>query len=286
MDAQQVYNENLGTIRRIAAFEARRNQLHPEEAEDFVQEVCKRLLEDDYAIIRKFEGRSQFSTYLTTVIGHLFHEVRVKLWGKWRPSAEAKRIGDKAITLERMITRDGYTFSEAVKVLTTPAGSQYTIAELEVIYTRLPPRNPRPVIISDDVVPDALAVNSEADGRVEMGERERAARQTAIAIDEALAAMDGEDRLLLQLRFWDGRKVPDIAQLLHSDQKKLYKRLDRLFLLLRRALETAGVTRSDIDTLLVSGDQEITLDLVSATEIPPSGPSNKRGGGGSRGGEE
>ena len=286
MDAQQVYNENLGTIRRIAAFEARRNQLHPEEAEDFVQEVCKRLLEDDYAIIRKFEGRSQFSTYLTTVIGHLFHEVRVKLWGKWRPSAEAKRIGDKAITLERMITRDGYTFSEAVNVLTTPAGSQYTIAELEVIYTRLPPRNPRPIIISDDVVPDALAVNSEADGRVEMGERERAARQTAIAIDEALAAMDDEDRLLLQLRFWDGRKVPDIAQLLHSDQKKLYKRLDRLFLLLRRALETAGVTRSDIDTLLVSGDQEITLDLVSATEIPPSGPSNKRGGGGSRGGEE
>lgn len=286
MDAQQVYNENLGTIRRIAAFEARRNQLHPEEAEDFVQEVCKRLLEDDYAIIRKFEGRSQFSTYLTTVIGHLFHEVRVKLWGKWRPSAEAKRIGDKAITLERMITRDGYTFSEAVNVLTTPAGSQYTIAELESIYTRLPPRNPRPVIISDDVVPDALAVNSEADARVEMGERERAARQTAIAIDEALAAMDDEDRLLLQLRFWDGRKVPDIAQLLHNDQKKLYKRLDRLFLLLRRALETAGVTRSDIDTLLVSGDQEITLDLVSATEIPPSGPSNKRGGGGSRGGEE
>lgn len=275
MDAQKFYLDQLGTIERIAAFTARKNHLHPDEVEDFVQEVCTRLLENDYAILRKFKGESKPSTYLTVVIIHLFSEVRVKRWGKWRPSAEAKRIGDKAIILERMITRDGFTFSEAVRVLTTRAGAQSTVGELELIYARLPARNPRTIIVSDDLLPDAIAVDGEADGRVEMGERERAARQTAIVIDRALEAMDAEDRVILQMRFWHGRKVPDIARALQIDQKKLYKRLDRLFLQLRRALESAGVTKSDIARLLVSGDQEITLDLVSAAEIPPAGPSNE-----------
>src|SRR6185503_1033291 len=104
--------------------------------------VCFKIFEDDYGIIRKFEGRSSFSTYLTTVILRLFHQWRVEQWGKWRPSAEAKRLGDKAITLERLITRDGFTFDEAVKVLTVRDGGLSPVAELEALYVRLPLRTP------------------------------------------------------------------------------------------------------------------------------------------------
>jgi len=277
MTAEQTYLEQLQTIKRIAASVARRNHLNPDEAGEFTQEVCVRLLDDEYGIIRKFESRSSFSTYLTTVIMRLYQQWRTEQWGKWRPSAEARRLGDKAITLERLLTRDGYTFAEAVNVLTTPSSSNYTLAELEAIYIRLPLRNPRTMFVSDDAVPDMIAVDADAEDRVEMHDRERAARKIATAVDRLLESMDAEDQLILQLRFWKALKVPEIARWLHMEQKKIYKRLDRLFLMMRRALEEAGVEKSDIATLLCSGDQEIRFAFPFG-ENGPFGPSNDRGG--------
>ncbi|HYH07919.1 MAG TPA: sigma-70 family RNA polymerase sigma factor [Thermoanaerobaculia bacterium] len=284
MDPKKVYDEHLPTIRRIAASVARRGHLNPQESEDFVQEVCVRIYEDDCGIIRKFKGESSFSTYLTTVITRLLHQRRVEEWGKWRPSAEAKRIGDKAILLERLLFRDGYSFHEAVYILTTPAGSQFTIPELEAIYIRLPHRNPRPMEISSDVLPDAVAVESDAHDRVERGDREQAMRRAARTIDDILKTLPSQDRLMLLLRFWYVRKVPEIARVLHMDQKKIYKRLDQLYVELRRGLERAGVSQSDVAGLLVHGDQELRLELVTTAEIASMRLSNESGEG-ARGGQ-
>ncbi len=284
---ETTYLQNLETIERIAAFVARRGHLNVDETGEFVQIVRVRLFEDDYAIIRKFEGRSLFSTYLTTVILHIFHQWRVEMWGKWRPSAEAKRLGDKAITLERLMTRDGFTFEEAVKILTTRAGNAVTVAELEALYIRLPLRTPRPMLVSDDATPEVAALDADADDRVESRDRERSARCCAAALDATLAELDAEDRLILQLRFWDSLKVPEIARITGIDQKKIYKRLDKLFATLRRALESAGVSRADVDKLLGRGDQEIRLDLLPSAGKSAAGPSHptgkKRGSGGEGG---
>lgn len=257
MTAEDEYLQNLRTIERIARCAARKNRLNADDAAEFTQEVLVHLLEDDYAVLRKFEGRSSLSTYLHTVISRFYSQWRVKQWGKWRPSAEAKRLGRKAIELERLLTRDGYTFEEAVRELTTPAGSDYTIAELEAIYLRLPPRVPRPIPVSEELLPESAAADGEADELVEARDRERVARRTVVALGTLFQECGAEDRLILQLRFWDERKVPDIARTLNMDQKKIYKRLDKLFLTLRRGLEKAGVSKSDVADLLCEGDQEI-----------------------------
>lgn len=285
MNPENTYLTHLASIERIAAFVARRGHLNADESVEFVQVVRVRLFEDDYAIIRKFEGRSSFTTYLTTVILRLLRQCRDEQWGKWRPSAEAKRLGDTAITLERLLTRDGFTLSEAVSVLTTRAGAGVTVAELEALYNRLPVRNPRPVLVSDDGLPDAVAAAEDADHRLESGDRERTARLTAQTVDDVLGKLDTEDRVILQMRFWHGRKVPDIARMLHLDQKKIYKRLDKLFATLRRALEAAGVGRADVDKLLGRGDQDIRFDLRTAEENPAFRPSHPTGEEEVRGGE-
>ncbi len=282
MNPETIYLQNLESIERIAAFVARRGHLNPDETGEFVQIVRVSLFENDYSIIRKFEGRSSFSTYLTTVILRLFHQVRVEQWGKWRPSAEAKRLGDKAITLDRMLTRDGFTFDEAVKILTTRAGDAYTVAELEALYVRLPLRNPRPRSVSENDGSEVAAPDANAGDLVELRERECMARRCAEALVPALAQLDPEDRLILQLRFCHARKVPDIARIVSIDQKKLYKKLDKLFVVLRRMLEEAGISRADVDNLLSHGDQEIRLNL--SEETPPDGPSNPPEGE-SRGGD-
>lgn len=285
MSPEDIYLQNLRLIERIAASAARRSHAGPDESAEFIQEACVRLLDDDYAIIRKFEGRSSFSTYLTTVIHNLYKQWRVAQWGKWRPSAEAKRLGEKAITLERLITRDGLTFDEAVLTLTTPADSCYTVSELEALYVRLPLRQPRPVLVSDDELPETPALDMEADDRLESRDRERSARTAARALDDVLQTFGAEDRLILQMRFWHGRTAPEIARALHLDQKKVYKRVEKLCAVLRRGLERAGVTKEDVALLLLRGDQEIHLGLFSQGGIAPIRHSHERSGEDVRGGE-
>jgi RNA polymerase sigma factor (sigma-70 family) len=253
MDAEELFVEHVGTIDRIAAFVCRRCGLHEDDAAEFAADAKLRLLENDYAIIRKFEGRAAFSTYLTTVITRLFYQRRVEEWGKWRPSAEAKRLGARAITLEQYVTRDGYSFEEAVQILTSRAGGGYSRAELEAIWVRLPARMPRPVLVSEEASVEASAAGT-TDAPLLSRERQKTARAAAATIDRVVDGLPAEDQLILRMRFWDGRKVPEIAERLHIEQKRIYKRLDRLMLLLKRALQDSGISHDDVMDILYSGD--------------------------------
>lgn len=267
MGPEERFVQNLDLIDRIVAFVCRRHHLDAGEADEFSSHVRLKLLEDDYGVIRKFEGRSSLSTYLTTVIQRLYFQYRVHLWGKWRPSAEAKRLGEKAITLERMLTRDDYTLGETIAILTTGSEPHYTRAEIEALYLRLPSRQPRPMLVADNAMPEPAA-ESAADDGVMQQQRECTARVVAAAMDDAMHSMEAEDQLILKMRFWHSAKVPDIAQALHLDQKKLYKRIDRLIADLRGAVERAGVSRDDVGDLLTHADHNLTLDAEKHTARP------------------
>lgn len=275
LDPETTYLQHLASMERIAAFIARRSHLTADETMEFVQIVRVNLLENDYRIVRKFEGRSSFSTYLTTVIGRLFHQWRVERWGKWRPSAQAIRMGEKAITLERLLSRDGFSFSEAVTLLTRH--SQYvSVGELEAIYIRLPLRKPRPVFFSDENVLAELPGEGSAEERVCAGEREIVLRTAAAVLDRAFGGLSPEDRLILQLRFSNGRKVPEIARIMGLEPKKVYKHFDRLFTALRQALEDAGIDQAAVAELM----DWPALDLSSEprperTSTPPSASGRK-----------
>lgn len=250
LKAETTYLQHLASIERIAAFTAHRGHLTADETMEFIQVVRVRLFENNYTIIRKFEGRSSFSTYLTTVIRRLFSQWRVEQWGKWRPSAKAKALGEKAIALERLLDHDGFSFAEAVTALSQRHPQSNSVEELEAIYVRLPLRKPRPVLLSNENVLAELASESSAEERVRDGEREIAMRSALACLDRAIGDFSPEDRLILQLRFWDQRKVPDIARIMSLEPKKVYKRLERSFKVLRQALEDAGIDRAAIGELL------------------------------------
>jgi RNA polymerase sigma factor (sigma-70 family) len=277
-DAREAFLKNRATIQGIVEFVCRKNRVNATAAEDFASEVNLALITDDYDIIRKFEGRSSFSTYLTTVIQRLFYQHRVKEWGKWRPSAEAKRLGQKAITIEKLLTRDGYSFGEACQFLTTGNGPEYTKLELEAIYMRLPPRQPRPLLVSEDASADAVPDSARADDALLGREREHVARKVAALVDREMARLGADDQLLLRMRFWEGRKAPEIASALHIDQKKVYKRLDKLFLGFKKELERAGIPRAEIDELLATDHHE----MAGNTDPGPSDPPDGIGGGAGR----
>ena len=99
---EALFESELELIERVISFVSARHHLPGVEADDFGSHVKLKLIEDDYGILRKFEGRSSLRTFLTTVITRLFLDYRIAAWGKWRPSAEAKRAGEVAILLERL----------------------------------------------------------------------------------------------------------------------------------------------------------------------------------------
>ena len=258
IDAEELFLTNLTLIDRAIGYVCHRNRIDRDEGEEFGSYVKFKLIETNYAIIRKFEGRSSFSTYMTTVIQRMFFQYRVQMWGKWRPSAEAKRLGDKGITVERLLTREGFTYGEMVAILTSGSEPAFTVAEIERIYIRLPVRQPRPVLVSG-IENTENGPFVEAEDALFRGERGEAARHTVEAVDAAMALMDPEDQMILRMRFWAGRKVPDIGRALGLDGKKLYKRIDKLLSQLRLALEGEDIASADVCELLNHSDHELSF---------------------------
>jgi RNA polymerase sigma factor for flagellar operon FliA len=270
MDVEELFLRHLGTIETIVSYIGRSNHLDCLETEEFGAQVKFELIDGNYAIIRKFEGRSTFATYLTTVIQRMFYQHRVKLWGKWRPSAEARRLGDKAIALERLLSRDAMSLHEAVEMMTTGCYAQSTVAELEAIYARLPPRQPRPVLVSGDVVPETADLDCDTETRAMEQERAQSARAVAAVLDRCFAEAEAEDQIILRMRFWSSRRVPDIARVMQLDQRKVYKRIERLLLKMRNALQAGGVSRTDVDEILARSDQEIRMESGENLTSRPS----------------
>ena len=75
---EAVFLENLSLTDRIAAALARRNGFVGEDAADFASWVKLRMVEDEYAVFRKFRGDSAIGTYLTVVISMLARDYRVR----------------------------------------------------------------------------------------------------------------------------------------------------------------------------------------------------------------
>lgn len=224
----------------------------PDQADEFRSWVRVRLLDDDRAVLRKFSGRSSLRTYLVTVIERLFLDWRNHEWGKWRPSSEARRLGEVAMELERQVLRDGLPFDVAAQSLVA-RGQVLHVAECDRIWARLPrhPRRQRADEAALETVPAARAADL-----VEQGEHRAKARRVLDALADAMAALPAADLQALRLRYWSGVKVARIAELAGEDAKATYRRLDRLRARLRERLVAAGVEGTDLDGLFDAWDPE------------------------------
>lgn len=210
------------------------------EAEDFASSARLALIEDDHSRIRAFSGRSSLQTYLIVIITRLFQDWRNSQWGKWRPSAEAKRLGPLAVKLETLTVRDKLSFEEAVETLKTNHGVTEDRAALESLYSRFPVRTGRS-FTTDEVLETVGAPNSGADAPLDRAAASAGANAAAAALAACLTDLPGQDRIIIKMRFDDGFSVAEIAKALQLEQKPLYRRIERLLFDLRRRLESSGV---------------------------------------------
>lgn len=245
---EALFLEQLDFIERTVASIGRRNALKPWDIEDFGGQVKLRLISDDYAILRKFEGKSRLTTFLTTVIQNLFRDFRIQRWGKWRPSAAAKRLGDLGIQLEALLYRDGFGCAEAFEILRGRLDVSVSDSELESMTAELRARTTRR--LESDAALVRLQASERGDQAVIDRERASAMERAEGSLRRVLASLDSEDLLILKMRFADSVTIRAIASTLGVRQRQMYTRVQRLLTGLRHRIEEEGVRCEEVLDLL------------------------------------
>jgi len=249
-ELEALFLEHLPWIDRVCSLLCRRHGLAGADCEDYTSWARMKLVEDDYAALRKFRGESSLNTYLTVVVSMLFREYRVSKWGRWRPSAAARREGPVAVRLETLVRRDGYGLDQAAEVLRSSGDTDASRGELARILARLPARDPmRPSEVGADELEHTPAAAS-ADDLAERHDSEAQRKHLRDALARALERLAPEDRLILRMRFWEDLSVADVARGLDLPQKPLYRRIERILNELRGHLQAAGITPDEVRSLL------------------------------------
>jgi RNA polymerase sigma factor for flagellar operon FliA len=252
---EATFLEHVPLVERAARSVARRRGLGGDDASDFSSWIKLKLVEDNYAVLRKFRGESSIGTYLTVVVAMLARDYFDKEWGRWRPSAAASRRGALAVRLETLIYRDGYRFDHAGEVLRTAAETTLSDRELRKLFAELPVREPlRPTYVGPEPLAQLTAASSY-DPTVDVHGLEAERTLAHQALTAAVGELTVEERTIVRMRFWEGLSVAEIARGLMLDQKALYRRLERLLGILRERLLASGINRHDVASVFFAEEE-------------------------------
>lgn len=269
MDYERLFLDHLGLVEQVVGFVASRQRLTADEAEELSSSIRMKLLENDYDVLRRFEGRSSFKTYLTAVVSRVALDARIARWGKWRPSAQARRFGAVGVLLDQLLTRDGFSTDEAVEELRA-RGVTLPNDQLRSMAAQLPGRIKKRLVGEDALSSLPASPDTHLDGATGCSETEMEALESALA--GCLDELPDEDRLILKWRFQQELTVARIAQLLQVEQKSLYRRIEQLLRRLRSDLEARGVEKDVVARFV--GDPATDLgpliDGERARKSPPS----------------
>jgi RNA polymerase sigma factor (sigma-70 family) len=255
-DASELYLSHRALIDQTINAVSRRNRVSYADTEDFRSIAHMHVIDDDYAVLRAYQGRADIAAFLHAVIRRLFQDWRNANWGRWRPSASVRRDGAVAIQLETLLVRDRRPLHEAIETLRTNCGVTMSPAELEALAATFPARAMRRFVTEDELgaTPnDSASEYASASAGVDRAESASAAEKISTALAAALDGLPPQDQLILRMRFENNAPVSTISRVLGLDQQPLYRRLDRLRARLRATLEQAGVGADEARDALQRG---------------------------------
>jgi RNA polymerase sigma factor (sigma-70 family) len=242
--------EHFVLVRKRLDRLGRNSGLPEHEADEFQSWALFKLVDNEYRILASWEEISSFSTYLTVVLVNLLRDYRIHVWGKWRPSAAARRQGPEAVLLERLRFRDRLPLEEAIDQVRALPDSSLSREELERIAYSLPERSGRIMVGEEELL--RIAVDGSVEKRIKEFEEAPLVARLHEKLLALLRALPAKDRLVLKLHFQDGFTIAAISLLLRIPQKQLYPRRDNCLKKLREALLEDGLGSEEVRELLDS----------------------------------
>ena len=234
--AEDLLLENLPLVERLI-----RSSTHPSWSRDQRQEFRSlsllHLVDNDFAVLRKFKRQASLSTFLTTVLRNLARDYQNHCWGKWRPCAAAKRLGGDGVDYDRLLNRDRLTGDEVeqrMHDLYPSLTDERLLALTEAIPSRV-----RKSVRSLDAMDSSQAAECwtssvAPDGDPDVCEQ---ADHALTALEVALSNLCGEDRALLRARFLEGQTIRGFAKARAAEPKECYRRLRLIVASLRTELK-------------------------------------------------
>lgn len=257
--AEELFLRHLDLIEKLLHIVAHRYALHGDEPDEFAAWVKLKMVEDGYAVLRKFRGEAKLRTFLTTVFVRLAKDWLIARRGKWRPSAAARRVGTTAaVQLEKLISYDGRTMEEAVEMVKQNFGARESREELRRLAEELPHHPPRSHVSLETLA--EREADTSAESVLVVSETEERAHDVASALNETLTEMPVADRLMLQMHYERGMTIASISRALDVPQRPLYTRLDKLLGRLRDGLESRGVGSEEVRELFGWVDAEVPVN--------------------------
>ena len=269
MSFERQFLDHLPVIDQVVQFIGRRHRLPADAIEELQSAVHLKIIDNDYEVLRKFEGRSSIRTYLTSVVQRHFLDSRTAVWGRWRPCACARRAGPAGVLLDQLLTRDAVSLDEAV----ARVRERYDVSELALrsLAAQIPVRTPRR-FVGEESLNEVAADAGPATPATTVGRDEGDRAESAL--HAALNALGNEDQIILKYRFVYALQVSQISRLTGLEQKPLYRRLEGIFKVMRREMEAQGLTREQV--LAVVGNPDLEMgktinwpDLEKRPEVRP-----------------
>ena len=277
VEAEVLFRANLGLIDRVIDRVCHDGNLYGPDAEDFASMVKVALIEDDYAVLRAWQGRASLGGYLVVVARRLLFDERSRTLGRFEPSAEARRGGEAAILLEKLVRRDGRPIEQAIPMVQAVEPS-LSRDDIESMLLRLPERAPRPRPAPiDDVDVESTRASDGAEAALAGWEVERLSGEASRIVRRALATLPQEDRTIVRMHFGSGTSVADISRILRLPQRPLYRRIEASLVHLRRALVAAGIDAPAVEGLIGSAVQSLDFGLQGRKTDIASQSSNYGG---------
>jgi hypothetical protein len=221
---------------------SRRHFLAPAEIEEFGETVIRALERNDFELLRNFDGRSMWETYLTLVVTREFFLFQRELWGQWRPSASARRFGSAGVLLEELVVRDHVAVTEAADLMRA------------VHHVDLP--RYRILEMAGHLRLDRGRAAVDPAAHIGAGEGGSSEFDNLVAFKCALDLLSPDDRLIVELRLHDRQPLKRIAKMLRIEMRPLQRRLDHAKNIVSESLLRQGVPRDDVNALLQYSDRD------------------------------
>lgn len=235
------------------------------EALELSNRVLDTLQKDNYRVLRGFKGNARMTTYITAIISRqAVDSIRKKL-GRGREKERAKELGDTGMILYQRVLKDGCPIPEVFRELKKDGGFPGSMEELETMVQKIKGKNPgshlpgasqphngssavkNGTVVGENeyVIPD-----TKSDPQDILMETQRK-RKMHDVIQSILTQLNGEERLLLRMRFPTGedqkpKSVEQVSRVLGISQKAVYKRIARVLKKCKDTLNREGVTVDDL----------------------------------------
>jgi len=256
-DPIQFIEEQYENINNVIQSVCRKRVNQPQEIEECVSYILEQLVNNDYAILRKFkeDGRAKLQTYLYTVFNRLLIDKLRKEEGYFRPSVYAKRLSIFAERLERLLFQKKHTLEESYQILKNDPEFTWTYDYTSKLANELW-RQERPVVETHGDIDEhassksKLDVNDNPEKALQNKELINKGAIIEDSLESACQGLSHEDSLLLKLRFTSQKSVSEISRILGQTRKVVERKIRVLLNRLRDNLLSKGMTKEEVSEII------------------------------------